>query len=236
VASADNCDAGTVFLPETGMCGIQDPSCGGGNATFAGIMSQGQMMINVQNEHYVDRVQVDPNRIALAITGTELPGLVDPTKTSAGSPTNAAPFKSSIPSSRGSVSGSGTPLSGSGSAAALASTASDDAKIKADASLKVASIGSGETYKSGSGSAGLHSSDRSADSLDGGAAATAGSASEGAAFGEAGKSGSGAMTADGQLIVEDPANYFMMSDMDVSLFKRVTLQCRKKERSLVLAP
>lgn len=241
IASADTCAAGTVFHPETGTCEIQDPSCGGGNSTYTGIMNQGQMLVNVQNEHYIDRGQVDPNLVIGAATAATFPGLVDPTKINDGSASGgnlsgqttplAKSFRPSNSSSQGGQSGSNL--------SALPVTAAADAIVAAikPSDSKSGSFGgsaSGDSYRGGSdtGTGGGGNSGLGSSSFGGEAAATAGGASGEAKF----AGGTRGLTADGRLIVEDPDNYFMRSDIDLSLFKRVTVQCRKKERSLVLAP
>jgi hypothetical protein len=253
VASEKNCSAGTVFNgdPINPKCITNDSYCSGGGSAgnFAVTMNAGFQMVAVQNEHFVDHPGEDSSEVHNASTaGTTLAGLVAPVAGSAN--LNAASFKSSNSTGRGSpasAAGAGTVGVGEGTAS-LAATASDEgmggenAKGKDGLLGEIAygkqSIGEGD-YQASAGSGAVNAGTSSGASWFG-SGSSGGSATAGASSGDIGfEGGSGGasrgLASSGTLNVEDPENYFMLSDVDVSLFKRVTAQCRKKERSLVLA-
>jgi hypothetical protein len=101
------------------------------------------------------------------------------------------------------------------------------------------SLGANAGSNAGGAGSGGGSSDASL-SWFGSKSATPGEA--GAEVGFAGKDGangeaSRGLASDSELLkIEDPADYFMKSDIDLSLFKRVTARFRKKEKDLILAP
>lgn len=203
---------------------------------FASTMLAGNQMVAVQNEHFIVHASEDPNlHQSASVAGTTLGGQAAPSAAS-----GIAPFVSSNPSGRGSkaggaVTGSSGALGGGGSSANGLSGAGTDSSL---ASKSFAMEGG--TY-GGSGSGGGAGAGNGAGAGSGtswfgaGSAATAGTAGEGMEFGN-GDAASRGLASTNAMNVEDPENYFLMSDVAVSLFKRVTAQCRKKERSLVLAP
>ncbi len=254
VASATNCTGGTVFNgdPTNPKCITKDSYCAGGGSAgnYVTTMNAGFQMVAVQNQHFVVAPGQDPNLINSAATaGSYLAGLTAPTTTKATGLLGAQSFNSSNSTGRSagaSNSGGGvggTPaLTGGGSADKEAATANVGANPSAFASkdfgLEGAAYGKGSGGGAGSaGGAGGGAGGSGGASWfgGGGGAALAGSAGEELGFENGGANGaSRGLASDGSLKVEDPANYFLMSDVGTSLFKRVTAQFRKKERSLVL--
>jgi hypothetical protein len=245
LSEAANCTSGTVYNPTSGTCEIQDAACGSsGGGTFNALMANGQYLVDVQNEHFVQAPGEDPNLQNQAATaGTGLPGLTAPTR-SAASPGGMDalafdPADSAVSAGAASPAGSGSGL-GSGSLSTAASTGESAGLNGAKPSSTFASMdfatAAGGEYGKGSLPGGQMGGGGSGPSWFGaGAAATAGAAGADIGFGK-GEGASRGLASEGRLQVEDPVNYFLMSDIDVSLFKRITAQCRKKERSLVLSP
>lgn len=242
VATADSCGAGTVFNgdPLDPRCVTQDSYCAGGGSigNFVSTMSAGYQMVAVQNQHFTLSPEQDGTfHQSAATAGTDLPGLIAPVAGSSGAAAQAGSYASANPTRRGSAFGSGT--LGVGVAGAGAGIGSDGAanrqavigaETSAFASKDFALEGSGYGKGTGGGNdAG------GASAFGANASATAGGASGELGFGDEGGASRG-LAADGRLLVEDPEDYFLRGDVAVSLFKRVTAQCRKKERSLVLAP
>lgn len=248
VASASNCTAGTVFNgdPAHPQCITRDSYCGGGGSTgnFTSTMSAGFQLVDIQNSHFLAVGEQDNNlQTGAATAGTELPGLIAPTGASTGvkldglaatagssgrSPASAA--------TSGGVSGT-APIANSDTGSAKgAATAGGEGSAFASTSFgmessaygKVGGLGAGDPSGSAAGAG-------SGVSWFGSGAA--GAASAGTASGEVGFVGaSRGLASGGEIAVADPENYFLLSDVSVSLFKRVTSVCRKKERSLILAP
>lgn len=246
VATADSCAAGTTFNndPTNPKCVTRDSYCGGGGSTgnFASTMSAGFQMVAVQNQHFMSVPEQDGNLQQLASTaGSQLPGLIEPVKAVAGE-MKAAPFVSSNSTRKGStVSAPGTSAASAGGGAGTTGDTIAKADDSAFASKSFAMEGSG--YGNGSAGGAGEGVNAAGSATSGGtswfgagASATAGGSAGDVGFGkEVGEGGAKrGLAADGRLLVDDPENYFLMSDVGVSLFKRVTAQCRKKERSLVL--
>ena len=243
VPGPDTCTGGTVFNndPTNPQCITQDSYCGGGGSTgnFGTTILAGQQLVAVQNEHFVNAAAVDPNlNQGAAIAGTSLTGLVAPVAPSGGKNSTAQPFASSNPKGRGSPANvgatSGSGVSAGSGASGLSGPGSDSALASKNFAMEGAEYkGNGAAGSGGSGSSG------SGGGLswfgNGNSAATAGGATSELEIGAGGDASRG-LASEGRLQIEDPENYFMLSDVDVSLFKRVTAQCRKKERALVLAP
>jgi hypothetical protein len=264
MASAETCASGTVFNPTSGLCEVQDPSCGPTNAgPMNELIKQGQMFVTTQNDHFSTNSKIDPRQFATTANPVIVSGLQQPTV--AGNPaipdTNAAAASlnpnrrsggrsaNSAASGNGSTGNSvgfsaGSSATGSGSPNDLAKRG--EASMLASAYLEKEEGGArlgggadGDSAANGKGSSGL-SWFGSGSSTPGGSAGEVGFDKDGK--GAAGADGKGASrglasVSDSDLLkVEDPADYFMKSDIDTSLFKRVTSQCRKKEKDLVLAP
>jgi hypothetical protein len=254
-ASPDTCTAGTVFNPAKGICEVGEASCGGGGgAGMAGVVGYSNMLVVTQNNHFNPTSEVERNAgdSRAATADTALPGLVDPRFRSSGS-SSKSDMASTSGSTRGSGSGGGSQPIGGSSGPGLAvmegntsNAKTDDARSNAEGSrMASVALGSGEMYGSGSagsagGGLGGGSSDSGPSWFSGGGAAVPSDGTGALAaleFGSGDSALNGARnlaSLGGDLQVEDPVDYFMMSDIDESLFKRVTAQCRKKEKSLVL--
>lgn len=246
-ASPETCTGGTVFDPVKMQCVMQDPSCGGGSTSdTAALIRQSVMLTQTQNNHFGLESEMSTKAPQYASTaGTQMPGLTAPTLStsngaSASGSTNArnsgrnsSKSGSSTGSGSGMMGGSGGALATSGNGDGTNANSSENNAILASAML-------GKQDEAGSGAAGgahggANGSSSGTSWFAGGSVTPSGDAAsemmsfDGAANGDAARG----LAGDGTLSVEDPANYFMMSDIDVSLFKRVTAQCRKKEKSLV---
>jgi hypothetical protein len=197
-------------------------------------------MVAVQNQHFVNAPGEDPNLHNLAATaGTFLTGMVTPTPEGLSGDVHSKTAQSSSATSPSAASGSGA---GTGSSASASTVAKGDqnaatANDSAFASKTFGMENSGYTKGSGGGAGGSGGSGGASwFGSGGGSGVTAGTTSGDVGFdGKGGEGGaSRGLASDGTLNVEDPANYFLMSDVSVSLFKRVTAQFRKKERSLFI--
>ena len=247
IPSEANCKGGTVFNgdPTNPKCVTKDSYCSGGGAAgnYAVTMSAGFQMVDIQNQHFIVAPQNDSNlQNSADIAGTNATGFISPITGRAS--LNAATIGSSNPTGRSS---SGAATAGSAGSAATASAPSSDSLKNSVETANPSAFASkdfameGAAYKAGAaGIAGAGNSTTNGASWFGagsssGAAAVAGTAGEGLGF-EGVSAAARGLAADGSLNVEDPENYFLRSDVEVSLFKRVTAQFRRKERSLVLAP
>lgn len=245
VAGPDTCTNGTVFNndPIHPKCITKDSYCSGGGSSgnFISTVTAGFQMVDVQNQHFVSHAGEDSNlQQSAAIAGSVLPGLITPVSPSSNGDLTAAPFTSSNPKSQGgsgAIGGGslGASTSGSGSGTGLSGAGSDSSFASKNFAMEGASFGgSGSAGGVGGGANGAGSGSGGTSWFGSGSAAVAGGASGDLEFGK--NPAERGLASEGHLSIEDPENYFLLSDVDVSLFKRVTSQCRKKERSLVLAP
>ncbi len=240
--SDEMCGGGLVFNPTLAKCEVKAPSGDTDSADASGAIGVGFQMVEAQLNHFSTGDEINPNlQQSHAVAGTDETGLIEPKAATAGKDIS---FKSSSPTGRGSRSGKGAlgsaGMNGSGAfgaATAGGMEAGKEPEKSGDASqfasmsfgLEKDGVVSGTGGENGIGKSGGPSWFGS-----GGDSATAGGSSGDQGFGEG--SASRGLASGEMLKVEDPANYFMMSDIDLSLFKRVTAQCRKKEKDLVLAP
>jgi hypothetical protein len=244
IPNATNCTGGTRFNgdPTNPKCVTQNSYCagGGGTGNYVSTMGAGFQMVAVQNQHFVNAPGEDPNLHNLAATaGTFLTGMVTPTPEGLSGDVHSKTAQSSSATSPSAASGSGA---GTGSSASASTVATGDqnaatANDSAFASKTFGMENSGYTKGSGGGAGGSGGSGGASwFGSGGGSGVTAGTTSGDVGFdGKGGEGGaSRGLASDGTLNVEDPANYFLMSDVSVSLFKRVTAQFRKKERSLFI--
>jgi hypothetical protein len=244
-ASESNCSAGTRFDPVTQKCATMNSYCAGDGAggNYASTVNAGLTMIAVQNQHFVVAPTEDnglQNHAATA--GSVLPGLIAPIKAAQNGDLHAQNFQSSNSGVQGTsamTGGLGGGSAGMGTTGSTTDSAANAAKKGNDsdfASKDFAMEGSGYGKGGGGGNGGAGGSGGAGGPSwfggGAGAAVTAGESSGDLGFE---KGGSRGLASDGRLNIEDPENYFLMSDVGTSLFKRVTAQCRKKERSLVLA-
>lgn len=233
-ATGDSCTAGTRLNPTTGTCVVIDSTGVSGTQDFQNLMNQSGMLVATQNQHFGENPETSTDATFSAVTANVTPGLTQQTnaKNSAGGIISsiAGTFKAekSKSGSKGASSSSATGMT-SGSNTTTPDTVKDTAS--GDQVYASADAGAKDSYRaSGGGVAG--------GSAGGGTSwfGNAGSAAPGAAtpgdIGFNGKASRGLASSGDVLNVEDPANYFMMSDIDVSLFKRVTAQCRRKEKEL----
>lgn len=242
--SAANCRAGTVFNndPINPRCVTGNSYCDGAGSSgnFVNTVSGGFTVVAVQNQHFVGAPTPDSNVTQSAVTGGSiLPGLTDPvTSPVAGSPA-AGSFTSMNSARRGGPAasiakgaGGSAATPGSNSASSLAATEAGGPHLASKTGALIAEENGGSVGGAGEKASGVESG---LSWFSAGATATAGGAAGELGIDPAGAVGRG-LASDGTLRIDDPANYFMLSDVEVSLFKRITAQCRKRERSLVLAP
>ncbi|MBS1961071.1 MAG: hypothetical protein JST04_02560 [Bdellovibrionales bacterium] len=247
VASDSNCSAGTVFNgdPTHPQCITKDSYCGGGGSTgsYVTTMSAGFQLVDIQNSHFLAVGEQDNNlQTGAATAGTDLPGLSSATGASTGvkfdglaGTGNSSGKRQASAATSGSGAGIAPPAGSDTGSAKSAATAGDDSAFASktfgmeSSGYGGAGGGHGAGDPSGSGAGGVSWF---------GAGGAAGAATAGGANGDVGFDGSASrgLASAGTLDVNDPENYFLLSDVSVSLFKRVTTVCRKKERSLVLAP
>lgn len=235
-ATNSTCTAGTVLSPTSGTCVVQDSSGGSGTQDFQSMMNQSGMLVATQNQHFGHNPSTDIDATASAVTANDTPGLTDQTNvpSSAGnilSSLPAAPFKSS--NSKGGSKGFESSGASVPSGSDVASTGSVKNKGNSDQVYASADTAAKDSYRAGGGGGAAGSAGSGTSWFGSGAAGasvTAGSSSGEVGFN--GKASRGLASSSDVLNVEDPANYFMMSDIDVSLFKRVTAQCRRKEKEL----
>lgn len=234
-ASASTCIAGTVFDSVRGSCVVQDSSGASGTQDYQNLMNQSGMLVATQNQHFGEIASTDTNlSIHTVVAETNLPGLVKDTQATVptldlGSNSNTFKTENSANPSRGS--GSMTTSGGDSSF-----TAASVNGVNPDQVFGSISAEAKEEYRpagSAQGRAGFSESGTSWFGSSG--AATAGGASGEVGFTKTGEAGRGLASTGEVLNIEDPANYFMMSDIEVSLFKRVTEQCRRKEKEMVLS-
>jgi hypothetical protein len=260
VASADSCANGTVFNPVTALCEIQDPSCGSGSSgLMADLIKQGQMFVATQNDHFSTNSKIDPNQFAVTANPNGSLGLQQPTGAGgtanefaatggAGSAANRRTRTSGRDTAAGSGSGSGNMGSSGIGAGGGTSGAKDGLSSPEQSMLASTYLGQGEGGGSlggagagaNGGRGGSGGSSDSSLSWFGSKGATPGEAGAEVAFsgkdGANGDASRGPASDSDLLKIEDPADYFLKSDIDLSLFKRVTARFRKKEKDLVLAP
>jgi hypothetical protein len=200
-------------------------------------MNAGFQMVAVQNQHYVNAPEQDGNLVIGAVTaGTDLSGEVAPTRFS--NPVRpdgqAGSFSTSNPNDQAKgISTASASLGALGSEGVNKNPESTTKKSNTQFASEKFGMDSGSARTVGTASTGGGPSWFDGSKVTGEQGATPGSGSGGAEF-EGGQNRRIAST--DTLAVNDPENYFLMSDVGVSLFKRVSAQCRKKERSLVLAP
>lgn len=232
-ASATTCMAGTVFDSARGSCVVQDSAGASGTKDYQNLINQSGMLVATQNQHFGEIASTDTNLSVHSILSDTTPaGLVKDTVSNTGAidlSQVAGHFKSA--NSAGGPKGSAASTSTSSGGASLPEAAVNG--VNADQVFgsvkKSIPTEAKDSYRTASvqGSAGGAERAESSTSWSGSAKpATAGSASEEVGYAKA--------TGE-PLSIEDPANYFMMSDIEVSLFKRVTDQCRRKEKELVLS-
>lgn len=239
-SKAANCTGGVVYDRGTGKCSTNgNVGCDSGNTkSFTQTIFTGEALVATQNNHFAPISEIDPNHAALTANTTKDTGLQAPTK---GASTSIDGM--SFPATKGSRGGSGdpgaltssnggfvNPTSGDGSKDAK--TGSGDPSMLAATYLGNGSDG-GKGAQGGSGGAGGGSNGSGGGWFDSkGATPGDGAASEVGFNG--GSDASRGLASDGSLRIEDPSDYFMRAGMDLSLFKRVTAQHRKKEKDLVL--
>ena len=239
-AGPGNCGAGTVFDTASNTCIVSNSDGSSGGADHNQLINQSNLLVSAQNQHFGLNPEVDPNLTAGASTGdnTTLPGLIDPNASLGSGLLNsvAGVFHSSNPT--GGASGASTNNFGSSGSAALPSnpeTTSLGGKSSSAQGSTLASttFGTGEGMGSAGGSGGgANISGAGAGSWFTGKPSVGGAGGE-QEFAQVGSGASrGLASANGA--VEDPSNYFMMSDIGTSLFKRATAQFRKKEKDFVL--
>ncbi len=241
-ASADACEGGTVFDSTSGLCVTEDATGDSGTSDFQNLMKQSSMLVSTQNQHFGLIPATDRNLNFSAITADKsLAGLVSDTKAgglkgelgalSAEGGASNSPGKK-VPSSDSKASSGG----GANSLASTASTTAvtDKGGVNPDQVFDSVKRAAKDAYASlGGGNANGASGSGSWFSGNSGSA-TAGSASGVVDF-EKKSDQDSVLAARKTLNIEDPENYFLMTDIEISLFKRVTAQCRKKEKELVLA-
>jgi hypothetical protein len=247
--SPGNCAAGTIFNndPVHPQCVTQDASSSANGATgsYAGTMSAGFQMVAVENQHFVVTPNEGSNLGSNAATaGTVLPGLTAPTLPSTTAATSGGSTGSTFHSAGSGgatastglgIGAGGTTIASADPGAAKAGAGNTSDFASKDFAMDAASAGTTAGVGASLAGSGSATGSGGASWFGAGAAATAGAASGDVGFDSKDAAARG-LASDGRLQVEDPANYFMLSDVETSLFKRVTAQCRKKERSLVLAP
>ncbi len=237
------CSGGLVWNPSSSVCEAHAPSGETDGGDASGAFSLGYQMLQQQQNHFAGGNEIDPNLQQLhAVGGTAMEGMIDPNTLSRNAANGNPNLR--LPPTR-SRAFTGSPNTDFGSPA-MATTAESDTEPSTNAATangpQLASatpgeeIGKANGYAAGSGTGAASggNSNRGPSWFGSADSATAGVSS-----GEAEFSGSGAsrdLASSGMLSIEDPADYFLRSDMDVSLFKRVTAQCRKKEKDWVLAP
>ncbi len=246
-ADPSTCGAGTVFDATRKMCVVQDSSGGSGTVDFQTLSGHSTMLIATQNQHFgiVPSTSTDLNFNSVTADTTPAGLVQDTNNVTAGldpgaiigafkpSSSNGGSKSSSGSSSGSSGGGAGfSANSGSGSSVGAASAVTGDAVFASNTFGSNSGYGAGGAANGGSaGGAGAGGSG-GASWFGNSGAATAGGASGEESFGKDGANRSPA--SGGTLDIEDPANYFMMSDIAVSLFKRVTAQCRRKEKEFLL--
>lgn len=245
-ASPDTCVGGTVFDATKKQCVIQDPSCGGGGSSdVSAMINQSIMLTTTQNNHFGLESEMSTKAPQYASTGgTQMPGLTAPTRLNSNSENaSGSNGKSSKTASNSSVSSGSSAGPGMLSSTGGALETSDGSNAKNtngaenNAVLASSLLGTqdGTGSAGGSGHGGASGSSTGTSWFSGGSVTPSSDSANGTLSfqGTADGDTSRGLAANGNLSIEDPANYFMMSDIDVSLFKRVTAQCRKKEKSLV---
>jgi hypothetical protein len=253
VASEESCKGGTHFNPDTQRCEIRDPSCGAGGSAYAtGVIRQTQGFLAVQNSHFSEGVIGKDTKMAATAGDVAPEGFIQMTRAPMVDLSGAEDAMNALAKSTGKfVSG------GAGSAAATASAsgsagagvASEDGATSGDLVYGKKPLGGAR----GTTEAGLYGSDTYVGTGGGGVGAAGGGSSGsgggwfGSSLGAGSTPGEGATasaefgSSEGNRVpaaagaVDDPADYFMRSDISISLFKRVTSQFRKKERDLVLS-
>jgi len=231
-ATNGTCTAGTRLNPTTGTCVVYDSTGGSGTQDFQNLMNQSGMLVATQNQHFGYNPETDTNVHISAVTADVTPGLTQQTNAQAsdggvlGSLAGAFKAEKSKSGSKGSSTSSGT-----GMVLEASTAAPDSVKDTSNGDQVYASADTAkDSYRSGGGGvAGGSAGGGSSWFGSGGSAAPTAPAAGDVAF--SGKASRGLASGD-VLNVEDPANYFMMSDIDVSLFERATAQCRCKEKDL----
>lgn len=242
VASAETCKGGTTFNndPTNPRCVTKDSTCGGGGSigNFSGTVNTGFTLVAAQNQHFGELPSVDQNlNLDSVVADTSPAGLVKDTKTGGLDVKELlGRFKPASDGKGSSVSGNASSSGSSLGSGPTTSAVGSGAGVNAEQAYASAGSNSKDAYGSAGGGHGASAGGASWFGGSAGAAsgaAVAGGASGEVAFGKDGV-GRGPASTGGTLNIEDPANYFMMSDIGVSLFKRVTAQCRRKEKELVL--
>lgn len=239
VASDSTCLAGTLLDRATNTCIVHVSAGGSGTLDYHNLLNQSGLLVATQNQHFGDNPSTDTKANLAAVTSENIPGLVRETKEYPGSsqsPSDAvtgsfrtAGRKSGVASTNFSETSMGQ--GGQGISAGTTAVATDGKTP--DQAYALADTGSKESYSKVGGSAAKEES-------IGGVSETSswfghsGAATAGGASGEAAYAGKITRSSD-VLDIEDPINYFMMSDIGMSLFKRVTAQCRRKEQELATA-
>ncbi|MBC7386477.1 MAG: hypothetical protein H7301_10010 [Cryobacterium sp.] len=245
VASSESCDGGTVFNPDSRQCESVSASGGTSGSDYSNLIKHSQMMTAMQNQHFGNNPEIDPNAVLSAATTTQMPGLT--ALSSGGTGTNvtsdlghaSSPSKGSS-NSRSSPNGSSSGSSGAGIGVLPSHSVGMNSAANSgvnETSFASADFGAGKGFGASGSAAGTGGVGAGSGTSWFGSGSGSSPQADGAASGEVSFAGGrGLASSEEPLQIEDPANYFMLSDIEVSLFKRVTAAVRKKEKSLVMAP